>query len=101
MEHILQFAINIDDETIKKQIEQSAEKKIVDKLREDIKASIFTRWGNVSNKMEQIMADVMNSYKDEIINRASEQVADSIKRSKKYREALAQITEDMISNDGK
>lgn len=95
MEHILQFAINIDDETIKKQIEQSAEKKIVDKLKEDIKASIFTRWGNVSDKMEQIIAGVMDDYKDEIIKRASEQVADSIKRSKKYREALADLVDDI------
>lgn len=34
MEHILQFAINIDDETIKSRIEKSATDKMVDEMND-------------------------------------------------------------------
>lgn len=46
MEHIVQFAIGIDDKGIKERIEKSAEKQIIERLYHDIARSLTgnTRW---------------------------------------------------------
>lgn len=95
MEHILQFAINIDDDTIKKNIEAKAEKQIIDQLAINVKSSIVNKWGSLTSVAETTIRDVMEEHKDEIIKLAADSVAESIKRSKKYREALANIVEEM------
>ena len=93
MEHILQFAINIDDETIKSRIEKSATDKMVDELTKDVRDSIFSRGSNsgFSPAAERIIKKVLEDNKEEIIKNASKMVAESIKRSKKYKDALAEI----------
>ena len=93
MEHILQFAINIDDETIKSRIEKSATDKMVDELTKDVRDSIFSRWSNsgFSPAAERIIKKVLEDNKEEIIKNASKMVAESIKRSKKYKDALAEM----------
>ena len=93
MEHILQFAINIDDETIKSRIEKSATDKMVNDLTRDVRDAIFTRLSNSGFRpsAERIIKGVFEDSKDEIIERASKMVAESIKRSKRYKEALAEI----------
>ena len=95
MEHILQFAINIDDDTIKKNVEAKAEKQIIDQLAINVKSSIVNKWGSLTSVAETVIRDVMEEHKDEIIKLAADSVAESIKRSKKYREALANIVEEM------
>lgn len=95
MEHILQFAINIDDDTIKKNIEANAEKQIVEQIAKDIKSAILGNYGSLTRTGETIVRTVMEEHKDEIIKLAADSVAESIKRSKKYREALANIVEEM------
>lgn len=106
MEHIVQFAIGIDDEAIKKRIEESATKQVTDKLKEQITGTILRKsdysWGNngsmtLTRNGEDIVKDVMEQYKDEIIAGAIKVVADSIKNSKKYRAVLAQIADDMLT----
>ena len=93
MEHILQFAINIDDETIKSRIEKSATDKMVDELTKDVRDSIFSRWSNsgFSPAAERIINKVLEDNKEEITKNASKMVAESIKRSKKYKDALAEM----------
>lgn len=95
MEHILQFAIGIDDAGIKKRVEEVAKVKIVKELKDDIKFSIITKWGNLTSLSESIIRQVMDENKDEIIDKASVMIADSIRRSKKYREALSKIVEEV------
>lgn len=93
MEHILQFAVNIDDETIKSRIEKSATDKMANELTRDVRDAIFSRWhdSGFSLEAERIIKGVLEDSKDEIIERASKMVAESIKRSKRYKEALAEI----------
>ncbi len=91
MEHILQFAINIDDNTIKQNIEAKAEKQVIEQLVKDVKSSIIDKWGSLTFTSENIIRTVMEEHKDEIIKLAADNVAESMKRSKKYREALANI----------
>lgn len=99
MEHILQFGISIDDDAIKNRIEEVA----VNKMAEDLKRSIMDKLFNngrysgsgFTEAAEQLIKDVMNEYKDEIISRSVNMVVDTIKHSKKYREALANVVEEM------
>ena len=97
-EHILQFAVNIDDDTIVRQVQDSAVKQITN----DIKNAIFqgpyfnqgfTRMGEV------LVQNTLRQYRGEIISEAAKLVADSIKKSKKYRETLAEITSNMEVDD--
>ena len=44
-----------------------------------------------------MFGELLEKYKDEIIANATAQVVDSIKRSKKYKEALTKVAEEMIS----
>ena len=96
MEHIVQFAVGIDDEAIKKKIEEHAVEHIEKELKRDIANKIFRSnyyKGNadptlspLSEFSAEIVKDVMATYKDEIIQRAAELLADSYKRTKAWKE---------------
>ena len=103
MEHILQFGISIDDDAIRKQIEKSATQTLVTDLKKDVKGKMFNGWGDMTPRLENIVRDVLNDYKEEIIKQSVEQVVDSIKRSKKYREALVDVASQVLDavDDGK
>lgn len=47
----------------------------------------------MSYKVQEIIKDALAEYKDEIIKEATTQLVDTMKRSKKYKEALAKIAE--------
>lgn len=94
MEHIIQFGITIDDERIRSSVESAAVKQLAQDLREQI--FVTNRWsGNINGLntlTEDIVKDVFAEHKDEIIRMAAELVAESMKRTKKYKEAVSQIT---------
>lgn len=99
MEHIVQFAIGIDDEAIRKRIEQTAEKQIIDSIREDINDHIFreTTWAKDSvlqNWVKDIVVDAILEHKDEIVTAAASQLCEYMKRTKAVREAVAGAVED-------
>ena len=93
MEHVMQIGINIDDEAIQKAAVNQAAKRITD----DMKKSLF-RYGYASynrddivgftSEFEKLLNEKIESYKEEIIERVVDKLTDSIKRSKKYKEAL-------------
>ena len=99
MEHIVQFAIGIDDEAIRKRIEQTAEKQIVDSIKEDINDHIFreTTWAKDSvlqNWVKDIVVDAILEHKDEIVTSAASQLCEHMKRTKAVREAVAGAVEE-------
>lgn len=96
MEHIIQFGITIDDDAIKKHIEEKATKQVVDSISQSIKDKLF-RYNGFSYDAQEMFAELLDKYKDEIIANATAQIVDSIKRSKKYKEALAKVAEEMIN----
>lgn len=96
MEHIIQFGITIDDDAIKKHIEEKATKQVCDSITQSMKDKLFGRYGGFSYDAEEMIGKFLDKYKAEIIERATVQVVDSIKRSKKYKTALAQVAEEMI-----
>lgn len=47
MEHIVQFAIGIDDEAIRNRVTESAEKQITESIKRDVEGTIFCKeWHN-------------------------------------------------------
>lgn len=97
MEHIIQFGVTIDDDVIKRHIEEKATKQIVDSVSQSLKDKLFSRYGGFTYDSQEMFSQFLDRYKDEIIEKATAQVVDSIKRSKKYKEALAKVAEEMIN----
>lgn len=96
MEHIIQFGITIDDDAIKKNIEKNAVDKLVTDIKKEVRDEIFVGSGwnkGLSYKVQEIIKDALAEYKDEIIKEATAELVDTMKRSKKYKEALAKIVE--------
>ena len=102
MEHIVQFAIGIDDKAIQNRIEEYAYKDVLDKLAKNAVDSVFAHTNAYSreNMWKTLMADALQRFleerKDEIIDKAANMLADRFQRTKTYREALG----DAIEKDG-
>lgn len=89
MEHIVQIGVSVDDDRIEKAVVESATKAITKEMREHI----FSYYGGgLTGTAEEIVQNCINEWKPEIIEKAAEQVAESIKRSKAYREKVKEIT---------
>ena len=102
MEHIVQFAIGIDDKAIQNRIEEHAYSDVLDKLTKNAMDSVFRNTSAYSreNMWKTMMGDALQSFleerKDEIIDKAANMLADRFQRTKKYREAMG----DVIAKDG-
>lgn len=99
MEHIVQFAIGIDDKAIQNRIEEYAYRDVLDKLAKNAVDSVFahtsaysrdTMWKNL---MEDALQRFLEERKDEIIDEAANRLADRFQRTKKYREAMGTAIE--------
>ena len=104
MEHIVQFGIGIDDDAIREIVMKKAEKSITQDLmkqiRTDIDKQIFvidTGWyGNdckrvgLQDWVNDLVVKLLEDHKTEIIERASEKLADKMSRTKAFKEAMAE-----------
>lgn len=94
MEHIVQFAIGIDDKAIQNRIEEHAYRDVLDKLAKNAVDSVFAHTSAYSRESmwESLMGEALQSFleerKDEIIDKAANMLADRFQRTKKYREAM-------------
>ena len=102
MEHIVQFAISIDDETIQNRIEEHAYTDVLNKLTKNAVDSVFAHTSAYSRELmwEKLLDNALQSFleerKDEIIDKAAHMLADRFQRTKKYREAMGTV----IAKDG-
>lgn len=91
MEHIVQFAISLDDKTIQKRLEENAYQDVCQKLANEAASHFPTTYGNSVNWkyiMDHAMNDFLSKYKDEIIDAAAEKLKDSFCRTKVYKEKM-------------
>jgi uncharacterized membrane protein YheB (UPF0754 family) len=99
MEHIVQFAIGIDDEAITKKIQENAEKQITQNIQQKVEKSIFATdyYGKPTNHLthhaETMFKNWLEEHKDEIINRASATLAANMAKSKAVKTAINNILE--------
>ena len=99
MEHIVQFAIGIDDEAIRKRIEASAENQIIDSIKSDVTDQIFRKsnWKNetqLHSWVKDIVVEAILEHKDDIIKSAAMELCEYMKRTKAVKEAVAGAVED-------
>lgn len=96
MEHIFSIAISMDDETIKQQVANKAEKEIMANLQREVGQIIFERtsyyaYGNnnkgynpncLSNWAKMQFDNFLKEHKDEIIAGAAKELGDRLARTK-------------------
>lgn len=96
MEHIFSIAISMDDETIKKQVAEKAEKEIMSNLQREVGQIIFEHasyyaYGNnnkgynpncLSNWAKMQFDNFLKEHKDEIIAGAAKELGDRLARTK-------------------
>lgn len=101
MEHIVQFAISIDDRTIQKRIEENVYYDILDKLMDEAKNNLPQK-GYAYDKsrgidwrylVEEQLERFVERYKNEIIDAAAEKLCESYKRTKAFKEKMSEATD--------
>lgn len=99
MEHILQFAIDIDDSQIKKLIKEGAVKKIIEDIDKDLRNEMFESnyYGasaRLSSQAERIIRDFLEENKDEILQIVADKIYEKTVRTKKIQEIKKALKED-------
>lgn len=101
MEHIVQFGINIDDEAIKKVLIKNAEEALIHEIKNDVKKAVFHHnyygqdTGELSRYVQVKINELIESHKDEIIERAATKLAERLSKTKKCREAVDKVLEEV------
>lgn len=99
MEHIVQFAIGIDDDVITKRITENAEKIIIQQIRQQVEKCIFETdyYGKPKNRInyaaENIFVNWLESNKDLIIKRATEALVFNMMKTKAVKTAINNVLE--------
>lgn len=102
MEHIVQFAIGIDDEGIKERVRECAYNDVVEQLMADAKKdlkltnSYYRPEQTWSGIVDRALQKYFDENKDLIIELAATKLVDSYKRSKAYKEAMSKATEECV-----
>lgn len=101
MEHIVQFAIGVDDAAIVQKVSENAERLITNDLKNEVRKQVFTYPGyygyrddrdkpdGVQRWAEKKFEEFLEENKETIIELASEKLADKLSRSKVVKEAVA------------
>ena len=102
MEHIVQFAIGIDDNAIVKAVSENAEKEIIKDLQQQVTNILFRPKGYLkrdadpkidplSEFAQEIILEFFKENKDIIIENASKIITDKLARSKAYKAILGNL----------
>ena len=105
MEHIVQFAISIDDNAIVASVTKNAEKEIIKDLKQQVINKIFSSSSyyrndadpeidKLSSASEDIIKKAFEENQQYILDKAAELLADRLARSKKGKELLTKLFEE-------
>lgn len=108
MEHIVQFAIGIDDDAIIKRIEENAEKNITKELRDKVGRIMFgtstysgKELDTITQWAESVFKEYLNEHKDEIVQLAAKFLAERLAKTKAARDALGDVVKMTEVSDGR
>jgi hypothetical protein len=96
MEHIVQFAIGIDDNAIREKVEANAEKEIIKSIKQDVANKLFSSWYRnakpekdpLSEFSKGIVEKFLEQHQEELLEKAAVHLADKLARTKKGKEIL-------------
>jgi hypothetical protein len=101
MEHIVQFAVGIDDNKITALVEQNAEKEIIKDLKQDVANKLFKKdyyrknadpkTDCLSYFSEQLVIGMLEENKEYILDKAATLLANKLARTKKGKEILDKL----------
>ena len=100
MEHIVQFAIGIDDEAIRQRVIESAYNDVVNQLVDEAKRETRISNRNYYNKqtwsdiIDHALRNYFDENKDLIVELAAEKLANSYKRTKAFKEKMSAVMEE-------
>ncbi len=92
MEHIIQFAVGIDDNAICDRVMENAEKEIIKSIMTDCKDHIYAKNSYHGYKNEPSIyfkgkiTEFMDEHKDEIISLAAKHLAERLAKTKAAKE---------------
>lgn len=107
-DHIVSFSVGIDDDAIKKNVEDLATKQIINDIKQGIINKVFAMnrygaqatatdyFGNIklspdaqlSDMSKRIIKETIGEFKDEIISEAAKMLANSYIRTKAWKERV-------------
>ena len=102
MEHIVQFAIGIDDDKIRERVVETAEKQIIKDIEQQVRNQLFEHryYGqNADEKSplneysKRIIDKFLEKHKDEILEKTVVYLAEKLARSKRGREVINKVEE--------
>lgn len=96
MEHIVQFAIGIDDAAIQQRVEDNAYNDILKILLDDAKRDLPKTYGTVNWRflIEETLENFIERNREEIINCAAKELCESFKRTKAFKEKMSDTMEE-------
>jgi hypothetical protein len=104
MEHIVQFGISIDDDKIKKTVEDNVMKQVSGAIKNDcIKALVGRKDASnydYTQKIREMINDNIQRFfednKDKIIEVASDKLVEKLAKTKAVREAVSKSIEELL-----
>jgi len=100
MEHIVQFAVSIDDDAIEKKVEARATDDIIKHLQQKVANKIFQAYyykqnadpdrDPLSDYTKDLIEGFLNENRDAIIEKTTNKLADKLMKTKKVKDILDQ-----------
>lgn len=101
MEHIMQFAVNIDDEKIKQVILEKAETQILSQMKKDIERTLFDKRGYYHREcpLEAMVKDsvneLVNDNKDFVLDKTAQYLAEKLANRKATKQMVEKVVNGM------
>ena len=102
MEHIIQFAVGIDDDAIVKNVTKHAEESITKELTQQVRDRLFesgyykqhaTEKDPLNAYSDRLLTKWLDDHKDEIVDKAAKFLAEKLARTKVVKERVAKEIE--------
>ena len=98
MEHIIQFGVTIDDDSIKKHVEEKATEAVVKEIRSELGFSTsYYSNENVVRKLVAIEVEKQfEKLQDAIIEATAEKLTEKLSRTKKVKDATQKVLDAVL-----
>lgn len=96
MEHLIQFAVSIDDDAIIRKVVDQATKQVVDEMTKECRRELglaSTYYRN-SEFIDKVVNPIIQQFKEPIVEQASKLLAEKASRQKWYQRGMSEAVFD-------